>query len=210
MIIYNLKIAFRDILKNKGYNLINIFGLSIGMMATIFISLWILDELSYDNFHEHADRIYRIDWQTDNPQTRTPHPMSYQLVKDMPEVENAVSITPVWGDGLTRPMRIVKQGEIQYEENGIFAADTTFFDVFSFQLTKGDPKIALRDVGGLVITEEMAKKYFGEEDPIGKMLIINFGIDISFMITGVMENIPHNSPMVSFMSGWISVIIITF
>ncbi len=193
MILYNLKIAFRNILKNKGFNLINIFGLSIGMMATIFISLWILDELSYDKFHEHADRIYRIDWQTDNPQTRTPHPMSYQLVKDMPEVENAVSLTPVWGDGLTRPMRIVKQGEIQYEENGIFAADTTFFDVFSFPLVKGDPKTALKDVGGLVITEDMAKKYFGEEDPMGKMLIINFGSDISFMITGVMENIPHNS-----------------
>ena len=193
MIFYNIKIAFRNILKNKGFNLINIFGLSIGMMATIFISLWILDELSYDKFHKHADRIYRIDWQTDNPQTRTPHPMSYQLVKDMPEVENAVSITPVWGEGLTRPMRIVKQGEIQYEENGIYAADTTFFDVFSFQLIKGDPKTALKDVGGLVITEEMAEKYFGEEDPIGKMLIINFGSDISFMITGVMENIPHNS-----------------
>ena len=193
MIFYNLKIAFRNILRNKGFNLINIIGLSIGMMATIFISLWILDELSYDKFHEHADRIYRIDWQTENPQTRTPHPMSYQLVRDMPEVENAVSLTPVWGDGLTRPMRIVKQGEIQYEENGIYAADTSFFEVFSFQLTKGDPKTALRDVGGLVITEEMAKKYFGEEDPMGKMLIINFGSDISFMITGVMENIPHNA-----------------
>lgn len=193
MIFYNLKIAFRNILKNKGFNLINIFGLSIGMMATIFISFWILDELSYDKFHEHADRIYRIDWQTDNPQTRTPHPMSYELVKDMPEVEKAVSLTPVWGDGLTRPMRIVKQGEIQYEENGIFAADTTFFDVFSFELIKGDPKTALKDVGGLIITEEMAIKYFGEEDPMGKMLIINFGSDISFMITGVMENIPHNS-----------------
>jgi putative ABC transport system permease protein len=193
MIFYNLKIAFRNILKNKSFNLINIFGLSIGMMATIFISIWILDELSYDKFHKHADRIYRIDLQTDNPQTRTPHPMSYQLVRDMPEVENAVSLTPVWGEGLTRPMRIVKQGEIQYEENGIYAADTTFFDVFSFQLIKGDPKTALKDVGGLVITEEMAEKYFGEEDPIGKMLIINFGSDISFMITGVMENIPHNS-----------------
>lgn len=193
MIFYNLKIAIRNILKNKGFNLINIFGLSIGMMATIFISLWILDEMSYDQFHENADRIYRIDWQSENPQTRTPHPMTYELVRDMTEVENAVSITPVWGEGLTRPMRTVKQGEIQYEENGIYAADTTFFQVFSFPLLKGDPKIALKDVGGLVITEEMAKKYFGDEDPMGKMLIINFGVDIPFVITGVMQNIPHNS-----------------
>jgi putative ABC transport system permease protein len=193
MILYNLKIAIRNILKNKGYNQINIIGLSIGMMATLFISLWILDELSYDRFHSNANRIYRIAWHSENPQTRTPHPMSHQLIKDMPEVENAVSITPVWGEGLTRPMRTVKQGDIQYEENGIYAADTTFFQVFSFRLIKGDPKTALRDVGGLVITQEMAKKYFNEEDPLGKMLIINFGQDIPFVITGVLENIPKNS-----------------
>jgi len=193
MIIYNLKIAIRNILRNKGYNLINILGLSVGMMASIFISLWIVDELSYDRFHQYADRIYRIAWQSENPQTRTPHPMSYQLVNDLPEVENAVSITPVWGAGLTRPMRTVKQGEIQYEENGIYAADTTFFQVFSFPLVKGDPETALKDVGGLVITEEIARKYFEDEDPMGKMLIINFGMDIPFVITGVMENIPKNS-----------------
>jgi len=193
MIIYNLKITFRNILKNKGFNLVNIFGLSIGMMATIFISVWILDELSYDQFHEYADRIYRIDWQSDNPQTRTPHPMTYELVGDMTEVENAVSITPVWGDGLTRPMRTVKQGDLQFEESGIYAADTTFFEVFSFPLLRGDPKTALKDVGGLVITNEMAGKYFGDTDPMGKMLIINFGMDIPFVITGVMENIPRNS-----------------
>ncbi len=193
MIIYNLKITFRNILKNKGFNLVNIFGLSIGMMATIFISVWILDELSYDQFHEYADRIYRIDWQSDNPQTRTPHPMTYELVQDMTEVENAVSITPVWGDGMTRPMRTVKQGDLQFEESGIYAADTTFFEVFSFPLLRGDPKTALKDVGGLVISNEMAGKYFGDTDPMGKMLIINFGMDIPFVITGVMENIPRNS-----------------
>jgi putative ABC transport system permease protein len=193
MIIYNLKFAIRNVIKNKGYNLINILGLSIGMMASIFICLWIVDELSYDRFHQFADRIYRVAWQSENPQTRTPHPMSYQLVNDMPEVENAVSITPVWGDGLTRPMRTVKQGEIQYEENGIYAADTTFFQVFSFPLLKGDPNTALKDVGGLVITQAIARKYFEDEDPMGKMLIINFGTDIPFVITGVMEQIPENS-----------------
>lgn len=193
MIYYYLKIALRNILRNKGYNLINITGLSIGMTACIFISLWILDELSYDEFHQFRDRIYRVAWQSDNPQTRTPHPMTYQLVQDMPEVENAVSLTPVWGEGLTRPMRTVKQGEIQYEENGIFAADTTFFQVFSFPLVKGDSKTALKDVGGLVITEEMAKKYFEDEDPMGKMLVINFGMDIPFVITGVMKDIPRNA-----------------
>ena len=129
-----IKIAFRYILKNIGYSFINILGLAAGIMSSIFIVLWIIDESSYDTFHENADRIYRIVWQSDNPQTRTPHPMTYQMVADFPEVENAVSITPVWGEGLTRPMRTVKQGEIQYEEDGIYAADTTFFEVYSFEL----------------------------------------------------------------------------
>lgn len=193
MIYHHLKIAFRNIFKYKVFNLINILGLSIGMMACLFIGLWVLDEMSYDRFHQYADRIYRIAWHSDNPQTRTPHPMTYQLVADFQEVENAVSITPVWGEGLTRPMRTVKQGAIQYEEKGIYAADTTFFQVFSFPLIKGDPGKALKDIGGLVITEKIAQKYFGHDDPMGKMLMINFGTDIPFMITGVMQDIPDNS-----------------
>jgi len=193
MLKYNLKIAVRNILKNKGYSFINIIGLAIGMMSSIVIVLWIVDETGYDTFHKDADRIYRIAWMYDNPQTRTPHPMTYNMVADFPEVENAVSITPIWGEGLTRPMRTVKQGEISYEENGIFAADTTFFQVFSFPLVKGNSETALKDIGGLVITEEMAAKYFPDEDPLGKTLIINFGMDIPFLITGVMKNIPDNS-----------------
>ena len=193
MIRHNLKIAFRNILKNKAYSFINIMGLAAGMMSCIFIVLWIIDEVSYDKFHADADRIYRIDWYSENPQTRTPHPMTYTLVNDMPEVEQAVSLTPIWGEGLTRPMRTVKKEEIQFEEDGIFAADTTFFDMFSFNMIKGNPKNALKDVGGLVITQKIAKKYFGDEGPIGKQLVINFGIDIPFSITGVIEDIPQNS-----------------
>ncbi|MFC2125542.1 ABC transporter permease [Bacteroidota bacterium] len=193
MLLYNLKIAFRNILKNKGYSFLNIVGLAVGMMSSVVIVLWIIDETNYDTFHQDADRIFRIAWMSDNPQTRTPHPITYSMVADFPEVENAVSISPIWGDGLTRPMRTVKQGEITYEENGIFSADTTFFQVFSFKMVKGNPKTALKDVGGLVITEEMAEKYFPDEDPLGKSLIINFGMDIPFMITGVIQNIPDNS-----------------
>ena len=193
MIRHNLKIAIRTIRKNKSYSFINIVGLAAGMMSSIFIVLWILDETSYDNFHKDADQIFRIAWFNENPQTRTPHPMSYDLVNDIPEVKYAVSLTPIYGEGLTRPMRTVKRGEIKFEEDGIFAADTSFFDVFTFKMTKGNPHQALKDVGGLVITEKMAEKYFGEEDPLGKQLLINFGTDIPFSITGVIENIPQNS-----------------
>ena len=129
MIRHNLKIAFRNIRKNNAYSIINILGLSAGMMSCLFIVLWIMDETSYDKFHQDADRIYRIAWFSENPQTRTPHPMTYDLVNDMPEVEHAVSLTPIFGEGLTRPMRTVKYGEIQFDEDGIFAADTSFFDL---------------------------------------------------------------------------------
>jgi len=190
---FNLKIAFRNLLRNKGYTLINLVGLSVGIMSFFFIFLWISDELSYDRFHEKSDRIFRIDWYSDNPQTRTPHPMTYAMINEFAEVENAVSITPVWGPGLTQPDRLVKYGEVKFEENRIYAADTTFFKIFSFPLVIGNPENCLVDVGSIVITESMARKYFGNEDPMGKMITINFGMDFPFRITGVMEDIPHNS-----------------
>jgi putative ABC transport system permease protein len=190
---FNLKIAFRNILKDQQYNLINLVGLSVGIMSFLYIFLWVKDELSYDRFHEKYDRIYRIDWYSDHPQTRTPHPMTYTLVNDFPEVENAVSLTPVWGGGLTQPDRLVKYGEIQFEENGIYAADTTFFKVFSFPLISGNPEQCLNDVGSLVLTESMARKYFGDDDPMGKIITINFGMDAPFRITGVMKDIPPNA-----------------
>lgn len=190
---YNLKIAFRNILRNQQYNLINLLGLSVGIMSFLYIFLWVKDELSYDRFYEKSDRIYRIDWYSDNPQTRTPHPMTYTMVNDFPEVENAVSLTPVWGAGLTQPDRMVKYGEVQFEENGIYAADTTFFKVFSFPLISGNPEQCLTDVGSLVITESMARKYFGDEDPMGKIITINFGMDAPFRITGIMKDIPPNA-----------------
>ncbi|MBS0000858.1 MAG: ABC transporter permease, partial [Cyclobacteriaceae bacterium] len=190
---FNLIIAFRNLLKNKEYTLINLLGLSVGIMSFLFILLWINDELSYDRFHEKSSRIYRIDWHSDNPQTRTPHPMTYTMVNDFAEVEDAVSLTPVWGAGLTQPDRLVKNGEIRFMENRIFAADTTFFRIFSFPLKSGNPKNCLTDVGSIVITESIAQKYFGDEDPMGKMITINFGFDVPFRITGIMKEIPDNS-----------------
>ena len=193
MIRYNLKIALRNILKNKSYSIINILGLAAGMMSTIFIVLWIADETSYDKFHKDAEHIFRIAWFNENPQTRTPHPMTFNLVRDLPEVEHAVSLTPIYGEGLTRPMRTVKRGALRFEEDGIFAADTSFFDIFSFEMITGNPKEALKNVGGMVITASMAKKYFGDEDPLGQQLLINFGTDFPLTVTGVIKDIPDNS-----------------
>jgi putative ABC transport system permease protein len=119
--------------------------------------------------------------------------MSYTMVNDFPEVVDAVSLTPVWGAGLTQPDRLVKNGEIRFMESRIFAADTTFFRIFSFPLVSGNPDNCLTDVGSIVITESIARKYFGDEDPMGKMITINFGFDAPFRITGVMADIPANS-----------------
>ncbi|MGH7598070.1 MAG: ABC transporter permease [bacterium] len=186
-----LKIAARNLLKHKAYSFINIAGLAMGMTCCILILLYVQHELSYDRFHRQADRIYRIFWQSGNPQTRTPHPMAQAMVKDFAEVESAVSLSPVWGPGLTRPKFAVRYGDQRFEEKEVFSADSTFFEVFSFPLLKGDPKSALRSPASLVITERIAKKYFGEEEPMGKVLTINNSVDLK--VTGVMQDIPANS-----------------
>ena len=193
MLKYHLKIALRYLLKNRAYSIINIFGLGIGLMSFLVIFLWVRDEQSYDRFHEEYRNIYRIWWNDDLPQTRTPHPMTYTMRKDFPEVKNAVSLSPVWGAGLTQPDRTVKYGELSFEENRIYAADTTFFDIFSFSMLKGNPKTALNDVGSIVINQSMAKKYFLDEDPLGKIITINFGFDAPFTVTGVIDDIPDNA-----------------
>ncbi len=186
-----LKIAARNLLKHKAYSFINIAGLAMGMTCCILILLYVQHELSYDRFHQDAKRIYRIFWQSGNPQTRTPHPMAQAMVSDFPEVKSAVSISPIWGPGLTRPAISVKYGDKRFDEKGFYSADTTFFEVFSFPLIKGDPKTALRSPFSIVVTEEMARKYFGDEDPLGKVLTINNRTDLK--VTGVLQNLPANA-----------------
>ncbi len=186
-----LKIAVRNLRKHKGYTFINIFGLAVGMTCCLLIMLYVQHELSYDRFHQNANRIFRIAWMTGNAQTRTPHPMAQTLAKDFAEVESAVSLSPIWGPGLTRPQFSMRYGDKRFEEKDVFSADSTFFEVFSFPLLKGDPQTALRSPTSLVLTERMAKKYFGDEEPLGKVLTVNNSVDLK--VTGVMQNIPAAS-----------------
>ena len=188
-----LKIAFRNLLKYKAFSAINIGGLAIGLTCCILILLYVQYEMSYDRFHQDAQRIYRIAWMSDAPQTRTPHPMAQALVRDFPEVESAVSLSPTWGPGLTRPKYAVRYKNKQFEESGFFEADSTFFDIFSFELLQGDPGSVLRSQGNVVITEEIAQKYFANEDPVGKTLIVDFGGDFPLTVSGIVGNIPANS-----------------
>lgn len=187
-------IALRNLLKNKTHTLINILGLALGIASVFLIALYINSELSYDKFHEGAENLYRISWISENPQTRTPHPMAQALVQDFPEVENAVSLSPLWAAGLTRETHSLRNPEKdqRYDESNIISADTTFFKVFTFPLVKGNPETALKNTNGILISESLAKKYFGDEDPVGKHLSVD-GDQYMVEVTGVFKDVPVHS-----------------
>ena len=189
-----LKIALRNILKRRVYSLINIAGLSVGIAASIIIFLYLEDELSYDRFHEKSENLYRVAWFSDDPQTRTPHPLAQALVKDFAEVESAVSLSPLWGPGLTKRVFTIKRPEddIWYEERDILAVDSTFFDVFSFELTAGNPQTVLRQVGGVLLSESAVAKYFGEEEALGKFIMVNDDSTL-LQVEGIFADVPGNS-----------------
>jgi putative ABC transport system permease protein len=183
------KIAFRNLWRNKLYSFINLLGLSTALTACGLIVLFILDESSYDNFHQNE--VYRIDWLTERPQTRTPHPMTLAMMKDFPEVKSAVSITPIWGSGLTRQTFVMQYGERRFEEKELLAVDTTFFEVFTFPAIRGNAHLSLQDPNAIIISQKIAQKYFGLENPIGKILRIND--NSSLRVSAVLKDVPANS-----------------
>jgi putative ABC transport system permease protein len=194
MIFSYLQIAFRNLLRNKFYSLINIAGLGLGLACVFLILQYLKQELSYDRFHENSENIYRITWEDENPQTRTPHPMAQALVQDFPEVKSAVSITPLWGIGLTKQTLSFRNPEStnRFDENGVMAVDSNFFKVFSFPLLKGDRNTVLENPDGILISGSMSKKYFGEEEPLGKHLAVNDGQAL-VEVVGVFEDVPLES-----------------
>jgi putative ABC transport system permease protein len=184
-----VKIALRNVRKHKGYALINIAGLAIGMACCILISIYILTELSYDKYHEKAHQIYRmgIDAKLGGNIIKLPitnAPVGPILVDDYPEVLNAVR--------LRRRDRIpVKYNDRLFYEDEILWADNSIFEIFTFPMIKGDPSTALEKAYTVVLTRSLAKKYFGDEEPLGKMLRLN-NLD-DYTVTGVVEEVPHNS-----------------
>jgi putative ABC transport system permease protein len=185
-----IKIALRNLIRDKEYSIINIAGLAVGMACCISIFLWIQHELSYDKFHKNVSELYRVidEQHFSNGKTTqyapTPPPLAPALKRDFPEIINS---TRIRNAGRT----LLKYGEnIFYENRGLFA-DPSIFDMFTFPFLKGDHETALSQPFSLVLTEEMAKKYFGEEDPIGKILTVDNQLD--FSVTGIIKNIPQNS-----------------
>jgi len=189
-----LRIAFRNFFKSKIHTSINLVGLTAGMVSIFLIGLYLKQELSYDKFHEGAENIYRIDWYNENPQTRTPHPMAQAMAQDFPEVLHGVSLTPLWGKGLTRETHSFRNlaKDERFDEKDILAVDTSFFNVFPFPIVRGDAEKALKNLRGVMISESAAKRYFGNEDPIGKQLAVDSDT-LLVEVTAVFKDVPVNS-----------------
>ncbi|MCP4724092.1 MAG: FtsX-like permease family protein [bacterium] len=183
------KIAFRNLSRHKGYSFINISGLAIGMACCIMILLWVQDELNYDKFHENLEDLYIVGtishmgdvlWRT----AGTPPAIGPALKEEYPEVVNSARLN----NGTSSV--VLSYGEQRYDEE-IQAADNALFSIFTIPFIKGDPEKALIDPHSIVMTESTAKKYFGDEDPIGKVVSINN--QFTFTVTGVIEEYPHNT-----------------
>ncbi len=183
------KVAIRNIIHQKGYSFINIFGLATGVASCILIMVWVQNELSYDSFHLKADRIYRLYGDLTlggnlRSQPIVGAPVAPALQQALPEVENTVRMSPF--NSIT-----AKYGEKEFRENNIYYADNSIFEVFTLPLIIGNPSTALTTRYSIVLTEKIAYKYFGEENPLGKSL--RFSDGRVYTVTGVMKDVPHNS-----------------
>ncbi|HUU04625.1 MAG TPA: ABC transporter permease, partial [Patescibacteria group bacterium] len=186
-----IKVALRKMRKQKGYAFINIFGLAIGLACTLFILLWLQYVLSFDRFHANAENLYRVEQEINLSQglihvSSTPYPIGPILKAEIPEI---IDTTRKAGLGTL----LIRYGENAFYESRVSAVDPQIFRMFTFPLLQGDPATALLRPGSLVITEAMAKKYFGSTDPLGKAVTINN--THAFTVTAVLKNIPPNSSL---------------
>jgi putative ABC transport system permease protein len=182
-----IKVAIRNLLRQKGFSFINILGLALGITCTALIGMWVNDELSYDRFHADFDRMYRITATLPEMKVHaavSSAPLALAIKNEIPEVDEAVRISGLNSD-------LIQVGDVRFEEKGVMYADSNFFRVFTFPFIKGDSERALQNPEGIVITEEMAMKYFGSTDVLEKTIRKNSKDD--FTVTGVIANIPDNS-----------------
>ncbi len=186
-----VNVAIRNILKHKFFSLINILGMTIGVTACLLIILYVSDELSFDRFHANGDRIYQVGLHgkiagQDIRTANTCPPLAEAMVAEIPEVESATRVTPYFG----KPA--IKYLDKVLTEEKIFYADSNFFEFFSFKLKEGDIKTALKEPNTIVLTEKMATKYFGKDNPVGKLMVIG-NDNRTFKVTGIAGNPPMNS-----------------
>ncbi len=187
-----LKIAWRNLVRNKTYSLINIVGLAIGLSCFLLISLYVLDELSYDKFNTNADRIYRINsdirFGGNEMKIAESSDMTGQIMKkDYPQVEQYTRIFNNTGP------KLIRKGNSFIKEPNVANVDSTFFDVFTFPAIAGNTHTALDEPNTVVITESTAKKYFGTTDVLGETIETNDKGGTLYKITAVIKDMPHNS-----------------
>lgn len=186
-------IAFRNLLKNKVFSLINIFGLAFGLTCSILISLWIWDEMSFNKFHQNRDSIYKVVvdmgfssgssqiWQT------TQAPLGPALLDEVPEVADFTRVT--FSQSL-----LFQRENIKFKERGYFV-DTSFIKIFNFPLLEGDKDNALKELKNIVISKKLARKYFEGESAIGKTISITNNEKQDFVVSGVLKEIPSQSTL---------------
>jgi ABC-type antimicrobial peptide transport system permease subunit len=185
-----LKIAWRTIKRYKGYSFINIFGLAVGLACCILILLWVQDELSYDQFHENLDDLYRINAEFHKTEPVTHYwpvcaPLAPVLKEEYPEIVKATRFTRL------RRGQLVRYGDKKFLESQICLTDPDFFTMFTFPFLEGNPQTVLSHPDSIVLVESLSAKYFGDGSPVGKTLTLNNEHD--FTVTGVLQDIPENS-----------------
>ena len=191
MIINYLKTAWKNTRKNKLFSFINILGLSIGIATCFIIMLYVQDELSYDRFNKNADNITRVVFHADInggkiDESVSMPPVAQTMKRDFPEVEDATRIlsfgTP----------KIIYSNTV-FKDDRFALVDPNFFIIFTLPMIKGDAKTALAQPGGIVLTQETAEKFFGKQEPIGKIIQVNTDSNRVYKVTGIIKNIPANS-----------------
>ena len=183
-----IKTAVRHIVKHFGYSILNILGLTLGITSALFLIIYVADEVSYDRYHEKADRIYRVSSTIKEPDDQftwivAQIPFGPQVVHDYPEVQSSVRF-------INMPRALYKFEDKEFNEENFFYVDSTLFDIFTYKVIKGEIKSALLAPKKIILTEKIANKYFGKSDPIGKTLTT--GTD-TYEVTGVIQDVPTNS-----------------
>jgi putative ABC transport system permease protein len=184
-----MKTAWRKMKRQKGYAFINVAGLAVGLACALFIWLWVQDELSFDRFHQNAPALFRVEQDQSGGQGTfhvyvTQYPMGPAVRAAVPEIKRAVRYSPV-------PGVLIRSGDKVFFENRLRAVDPDFLMAFTFPLIRGDRASALKDPLSILITEDMATKYFGSEDPVGRTLVLNNSHSLA--VTGVVKKVPANS-----------------
>jgi len=187
MIKNHIKIALRNLSKHKGYSFINITGLALGITCSIFIFMWVQDELNYDRYNENAENIYRVEEDQYYSSKAyhvnvTPYPCAPVFKDKIPEIVNAARMNYA---GI-----LLKYGEKSFYERNVVGIDSTYLEMFTFEFLRGDINSALDEPHSIIINDEIANKYFGNDDPIGKVLSLNNKYD--FTVKGVFKKLPHN------------------